>query len=243
MLIGDGLIEEYRRRGGEHTLLGFSRGKDSIATALALRGKLSVWPIYFYIVPNLSFVEEGLAYYSKTLFDGRRIIQFPEGAVFKWLNSGVFQTPGAFEVVKAANFNTFNIQAWWRQVTAWTVDDLHLPESTMVAVGIRARDSPMRWLNVNKFGPIRTSVKNWLPIWDYTKADVLTAIRTSGVSLPIDYLLFGRSLGGGLDARFMVPIKRRFPEDWKRILEFYPLADLEVWKHERFVENDRRQGA
>ena len=35
---GDALIADYRRFHGDCTLLAFSRGKDSIATALALRG-------------------------------------------------------------------------------------------------------------------------------------------------------------------------------------------------------------
>ena len=30
--------------------------------------------------------------------------------------------------------------------------------------------------------------------------------------------------------------KRHRPEDWKIVLEYFPLADLEVWRFERFIE-------
>jgi hypothetical protein len=46
-------------------LLAFSRGKDSIATALAPRGRIDVVPFTYIHVPGLSFVEESLAYYEK----------------------------------------------------------------------------------------------------------------------------------------------------------------------------------
>ena len=121
------------------------------------------------------------------------------------------------------------------------IDDEKLPEKTLAAVGIRGRDSPFRWLNVKKHGPIRPHAKNWLPIWDYSKNDVTNAIAKSGVSLPLDYLLFGRSFGGGIDARYLVPLKRHRPEDWKIVLEWFPTADSAVWKYERFIEGHHQR--
>jgi hypothetical protein len=46
-LRGDELIAEYKRRYGDKTLLAFSRGKDSIAVALALRDKIEVVPFHW----------------------------------------------------------------------------------------------------------------------------------------------------------------------------------------------------
>ena len=99
---GDTLIRQYREKFGRTTLVGFSRGKDSIATSLLLRGKLELVPVFFYVIPGLSFIEEGLEYYSRKLFDGRRVIQYPEAAFFKWLNGGLYQTPHTHEIIKAA---------------------------------------------------------------------------------------------------------------------------------------------
>jgi hypothetical protein len=125
---------------------------------------------------------------------------------------------------------------WWRQITEWTVEDDDLPKTTLAATGVRARDSPMRWLNVKNNGVLRPSAKNWLPIWNYTRGETLATIEKSGISLPLDYLLFGRSFAGGVDARYLVPLKRHRPEDWKIVLQWFPLADYVVWRYERFVE-------
>lgn len=237
---GDALIREYKERFGEQTLLGFSRGKDSITTALALRDKLDVYPVFFFAIPGLTFIEEGLEYYSKRLFNGRRIIQFPEGAFWKWLRAGIYQTPHTDQIIKAADIGRTSHE-WWREVTEWVIDDQQLNENTLAAVGIRARDSPFRWFNVKTHGAIRPHAKNWLPIWDYEKHRVTDEIAKAGISLPIDYFLFGRSFGGGLDARFLVPLKRHRPQDWKIVLEWFPLADVAVWKYERFIENPQRR--
>ena len=67
---------------------------------------------------------------------------------------------------------------------------------------------------------------------DWTKADVVDSINRLGVKLSVDYRIWGRSFDG-LDARFLVPLKRELPEDYRRVLEWFPLADLEVWKFER----------
>ncbi len=188
-------------------------------------------------MPGLTFVEESLEYYSKVLFNGRRVIKFPEQAFFKWLGRHHFQTPHTAAIIDAADLDTtISIYEWWRDTTKWTIEQEKLPETTLAATGVRARDSPYRWLNVKKNGATRVNAKNWLPIWNYTLADVEAAIQRSGVKLPLDYRLFGRSFGGGVDARFLVPIKRHLPEDWEKICNWFPLAELEVWKYERWVE-------
>ena len=236
------LIAEYKRKFGDKTLLGFSRGKDSISAALAIKDHLDVYPVFFYVIPGLPLIEETLDYYSRKLFNGRRIIQFPEAAFFKWLNSGQFQTPYTAKIIEAAQFRQFSSSSghhWWREVTAWVIEDLDLPETTLAAVGIRASDSPMRFLNIKNTGVIRPQTKNWLAVWDYSKADVTNIIAKHGISLPPDYIWFGRSFGGGIDARYLIPLKRKRPEDWKIVLQFFPLADLLCWKYERFIENGK----
>jgi hypothetical protein len=59
---GDALVEVYRLAHGDCTLLAFSRGKDSIATALALRGRINEVPFTYIHVPGLSFIERVLSW-------------------------------------------------------------------------------------------------------------------------------------------------------------------------------------
>jgi hypothetical protein len=41
--------------------------------------------------------------------------------------------------------------------------------------------------------------------------------------------MFGRSFDG-IDYRFLEPISRLYPEDYQRILQDFPLADLELFR-------------
>ena len=59
---------------------------------------------------------------------------------------------------------------------------------------------------------------------------VADVIKRAGVELPVDYAWFGRSFDG-IDARFLVPLKQHAPRDYQRVLEVFPLAELEVFRH------------
>ena len=72
----------------------------------------------------------------------------------------------------------------------------------------------------------------YMPTWDWSKDKLLDTIERSGISLPVDYLWFGRSFDG-LDYRFLGPLKRHAPRDYAKVLEWFPLADIEVWRHEK----------
>jgi len=62
---GDKLIDQFKEKYGDKTILAFSRGKDSIAAALALRGKVDVIPVHYDNPPYLDFITESLAYYVR----------------------------------------------------------------------------------------------------------------------------------------------------------------------------------
>ncbi|MFD6070295.1 hypothetical protein [Amycolatopsis lurida] len=49
--------------------------------------------------------------------------------------------------------------------------------------------------------------------------------------LPIDYEWYGRSFDG-LDYRFIEPLSRHAPEDYARALDWFPLAELELLRHD-----------
>ena len=71
------------------------------------------------------------------------------------------------------------------------------------------------------------------------RISTIRTIEKAGVSLPPDYLLFGRSFGDGLDAKYLVLLKRHRPQDWEIILKWFPCADLVEWHYRRFIEGKR----
>jgi hypothetical protein len=49
-----------------------------------------------------------------------------------------------------------------------------------------------------------------------TKDPMLAILKHHNLHLPIDYRIFGRSFDG-LDLRFLLPLKKHLPRDYKRV--------------------------
>lgn len=209
------------------TLLAFSTGKDAVAAWLAIRDRFErVHPYYLYLVPGLEFVEESLSYYEQ--FFGEKIIRLPHPSLHRWLNNFTFQPPERCLVIEQAGLPNHD----YGMIRQAMCEMRGVPENTMVADGVRAADSPMRRVAINTHGPISWNQGKYHPIWDWRKKDLIDCFIRAGVKLPVDYKLFGRSFDG-IDLRFLLPLKRYRPADYKRVLEWFPLADLEVFRWER----------
>lgn len=226
-LTGEQVIAALRQEIGPKSLLAFSGGKDSIGCYIAMRKVFEVVPFYLYRVPGLEFVEESLTYYEKIM--GTHIIRLPHEALPRWLNNFVFQSPGNAAVIEAAKIPEHE----YADSIRWACEIAGLdPKVMMTAVGVKAADSGVRRTAVKTYGAINRSKRQYFPIWDWNKERLLTEIEKSGIKLSIDYKLFGRSFDG-LDYRFLAPIKKHFPRDWQKLLTWFPLAEVEIYRYER----------
>ena len=208
------------------TLLAFSCGKDAVAAWLAIRDRFDeVIPYYLYLVPHLEFVDESIDYYER--FFGVKITQLPHTSVNRMLNNLVFQPPQNCRVIEDAMMPEYD----YVNVQQAMCDRFNLPADTLVADGVRAADSPMRRIAINTHGSINFNQLKYHPVWDWKKADLIDCFRKHNVKLAKDYKIFGRSFDG-LDLRFLYLIKQHFPRDYQKILELYPLADLEIFRWE-----------
>ena len=109
--------------------------------------------------------------------------------------------------------------------------DLNLAPDTWVADGVRAADSIVRRASFTRHGVMKHHSRKVSPIADWLKGEVLGRIKQAGIDLPIDYEWFGRSFDG-IDYRFLEPIRRNAPRDYEQILRWFPLADLEIMRHD-----------
>lgn len=219
-------IHEVRKRQNK-SLLAFSTGKDAIASWLAIWDHFDeVVPYYLYLVPDLEFVEESLSYYER--FFGVKITRLPHPSLHRWLNNFVFQTPEnclCIEQARLPDFDYIHVQQAMTKIHK-------LPSDTLVADGVRAADSPMRRVAISTHGSISYNQLKYHPIWDWRKKDLIDCFNKHKVKLPIDYKIFGRSFDG-LDLRFLMPLKKHLPNDYKKILDWFPLAELEIFRYER----------
>lgn len=176
-------------------------------------------------MPNLEFVDESLADYEK--FFGVTIPQLPHPSLFRWLNNLTFVPPERRLIIEAAQLPEPDYVDISTALCEFYYDlD---PASTFTADRIRAADSPNRRTAMKGHGPVRPQVRKVSPVWDWRIRHVRAALAEHQCPLPVDYELFNRTFDG-LDLRFLAPIKERFPADYARILDWFPLADLEIFR-------------
>lgn len=207
-------------------ILAFSTGKDSIAAWLRLRKYFKrVIPYYCYTVPGLEFVENSLAYYED--FFGTHIYRLPHRSMYRLLRNLVFQPPEHVTKIEALDMpgEEYDDAAIGEIIR----ECKRLPECVYTATGVRMADSPMRRIAMKTHGAINHNAKRFYPVFDWVKADLIREFDESGVKLPIDYKLFGRTFDG-IDYRFLKPIKENFPRDYEKILTWFPLAELELFR-------------
>ncbi len=237
-LAGPALYEHMREVSGPRVLLGFSRGKDSIGAALALREHFDeVVPFYMTKLPGISMVKESLAYYERHLFK-RKIHVVPHPAFFKMLQGSVFQDYNGFHIISQIPF------------PRWTFEDVRryicklegLSDATFTTTGVRSADSLARWTAMSRHGPITVSRHTFHPIWDWKKARLLEEITKSGLKLPVDYLIWGRTFDG-IGARFMIPLRDNFPDDYKIACAWFPHIPTDILRWERMRAEQAREAA
>ena len=207
-------------------MLAFSTGKDAICSWLALRDRVEVRPFYAYLIPDLEFVEDSLAYYEK--FFGTRIARVPHPSLYRWINEMVFVPPERCAIVEELALPTFEFADIYRGLR----EDWGLEDGALAATGVRAADSPVRRIHFSRTGGVNWRSRVAYPIWDWRSAKLGEEMKRAGVKLPVDYRIFGRSFDG-MDYRFLKPIKENFPRDFERILEWFPLAEAEIYRGER----------
>lgn len=223
-LSGPEVIEKIREE-TDTIFLAFSRGKDSIAAWLKLREYFEpekIIPFFMWFIPRLKFQEESLKYFEE--YFGCRIHRLPHPFFYKMLNTLNGQTPARLEVIDAANFpNHLNFDL----IADALANELGFESRPWTASGVRAADSPLRRSSINQYGAINQNRHTFFPVWDMRKAELIDVIQESGCKLPIDYNLWGRSFDG-LDLRFLEPLKRYLPEDYKHLLRWKPLAEVHI---------------
>lgn len=207
---------------GKPVLLGFSRGKDSIAAWLALRDAgVEVIPYHLYLIPGLRFVDDSLAYFEDWF--GTSIINLPHPSLYRWLNHAMWQPPERLRILDAAAISVPD----YTDVNRLIKEHHGVPADTWTCDGVRAADSPNRRTSLLQHGPVNQTRRTQKVVWDWRKQHVMDVIYANRIKLPVDYEWFGRSFDG-LDKRFLGPVRAYAPDDYETILQWFPLAELEL---------------
>lgn len=212
-----------------NVICSFSMGKDSLAALIQMRRHFErVELVFMYMIPDLEFQNESLAYYERVL--GQKIKRMPNPSLHRQINNLMYQPPTRVDVIESLDIYEGN----YDEIFAAAKYDYKLPEETFVGVGVRMADSLARRAAVKQTGGINLRRKIFWPVFDWNMERTLNEIRGQGWKLPIDYKIWGRTFDG-LDYRFLSGVKNNFPNDYEKIIEWFPLANLELKRYETFA--------
>lgn len=215
-------------------LLGFSRGKDSIAAWLHLRRHFKRI-IPFCAGLDLPFVERSLKYYEE--FFQTPILRFVAGDLPTAINGMVYQPPeceGDIDILDASPYSMTDIVRRLRS-------DLDLPR-VWCAWGINASDSLDRRVYVMQYKGRLPRRKSFYPNFDWKRDRIMAWIRAAGVKLPDDYIISNRTISGIPIFREVAMMKEKLPEDYKALKEIFPLADALLARQEFRIRRFERAG-
>lgn len=237
----DILREAKRRSGANVCSVAFSTGKDSVCMLYALRAFFEhVVPMYWYGVPDLRLVERSLSYYEQVF--NMSITKLPHPWRFFRLVHFQWQPPHRIDLL---NDILDDIP------TTYSMDDLVTEVRARMqldragrsghpaphATGIRASDTPIRAALYRKHGGFAPNGWVCYPVITWNLDDIEACLDHTGLLLPAEYAWIGRSLDG-LARRYMAPLQEHCPEDYQRVLDDFPLADLEFFRAERVTGLD-----
>ncbi len=206
-------------------LLAFSLGKDSLGAWLKLRDHFTVLPYHTYRIPDMEFINDQIRYYED--FFDTRIIVLPNPDFYYMIADLVWQTPGRARVCQAARLPNFT----YAHIEQWIKEDYGLPQETWTATGVRSNDNMIRRMAMKRHGPINLNAHKFHAVWDWNIQKLHDEILAAVVRISVEYLMYGHSIGG-LDYRFIKPILDHYPEDFQKILEWFPLAEAEIVRYE-----------
>lgn len=219
-------------------ILSFSMGKDSIGAYIQMERHFeNIEFVFLYMVPDLEFQNIALDYYEQKF--GKHIVRLPNPSLYKQLYNHMYQHPGNLDLIHDVEARPDNPNGWlfnvqYDDLFLGAKIDLGMSEDTFVGVGVRATDSLMRRSSIKRYGAINHNRKQFFPVWDWNQETLVKEIRQSGIKLPVDYRIWGRSFDG-FDYRFLKGLKENFPRDYEKVREWFPLVDLEFLRYQTFT--------
>lgn len=202
----------------DSVLVGFSGGKDSIVTMdLCFKYFKNVVPFFMYICPGLEFQENMLRWYERQY--NTKIIRVPHMDTSEFFRYGTFRTPdfnvSVISITDIYNYLRAETGIWW------------------IAAGERISDSIIRRAMIKNSGSIDMKRGRFYPISEWKKSEVMEYIKFRKLKLGNDSKELHFSFKS-LEGRELAFVKQYYPEDYKKLLRLYPLAEAAVMRYELY---------
>lgn len=208
-------------------ILGFSRGKDSLAAWLFLKNYFDrIIPFHGAMVPGLGFVERSLAYYEK-VFETKIERVLSSICFAKGLYQLHFQLP-------ADEQSIVDLGLWEHSEhdIGYLIAEKHGVPYAWNAFAYSMYDSLDRIGWVRKCSGVHEKHGTFYPCFDWKPSQVLEYIKQHDISLPEDYLMSGRTMCSAFDTCMMEKMKELYPEDHEIVKAWFPLIEARLARNE-----------
>lgn len=211
--------------GVDSIIVGFSGGKDALATLDLCKQHISRVEAYFlYLIPGLSFQENYLAYIERKY--SLTIHRLPSPTMSDWLRSGGYRLPSA-GAAKTRRIKRIDIENHLRAKLG--ID--------WFATGEKAIDSIERNAMIRRVKGIDPKRRQIWPLAYWNDSAVWNFLKRNNILLPPDYRFSEganykpRSFGsmGPLELTF---IRENYPADYQKITDMFPLLHANLLRSE-----------
>jgi len=216
------LIKEVSQLTDRAILFHSAAGKDSIALLDLMHPYFKeIQCVFMYIVPELEHINKYIQY-AERKYDVQ-FIQIPHFALYNYIKIGHL---GIQKDIKTHLPNLAIITD--RIKTKFGID--------WAFFGFKQSDSMNRRLMLRTYenNAINFKNKKCYPLSEWKNADVLKYIESKQLINPIHYGGICQSSGTSIDdINFLLYCKKYYPNDYQKVLLYFPLAELIVYKHEQ----------
>ena len=230
------IIAEMKRKGIKKVSLGFSTGKDSVFGMHILQANgIEVIPFYHYIIPDIKFIETNIQMYED--FFQTKIIRLPHPMLNDYIKYTYFQP-----LHKAANMSRYGTKHMgFQDIEQWYFKEAGLAPVEYDSNCMKMADSLNRRLMLRN-RPDIDEARKIVYIGKYIiDSEIWAYFKENNVPVTKDYEIFGRSADDLLNYQYLSGIKKHYPEDYATILEYFPLAEVELLRYKAYLKHYKQK--
>lgn len=212
-------LQDMASRYPEGVLVSYSGGKDSLAVMdMCVRTFKRVIGFWMYLVPGLSVEEEMLDQARKRW--GVEILCYPAWYTIAALRTGIYSNNHISKDQLPKDYSLNDVYALARA-------DAGLK---LIAIGVKKSDNEFRRKNKNLFQRVDT----FCPLEFWNKLDVLSYLAHH--KIPIGNITDPKRQTGGIDLSgpSLCRLAETHPDDFKKLLEWFPYAESAVIRKKLF---------
>lgn len=107
------------------------------------------------------------------------------------------------------------------------------------AYGYRSQDSVVRAIDARGCDGVHERFRRLWPVWDWSNSAVVQFLRVNRIPRPAP-LTSKQSTGVSLSEDTLLAIKTRYPADFRKIVDAFPFAEIQVRRAEAKRDGDAR---